>query len=225
MNSSVIVFPGSNCDRDVASALTKLQFKNKMVWHKDTDLPKSDLVVIPGGFSYGDYLRSGAIAAKSNILKEVIKAANSGCMILGICNGFQILIETGLLQGALLRNKNLKFISKDVHCKVINNNNNFCKNYKKNNIINLNIAHNEGNYFTKDDHLKELEDNELIVFKYCDQQGLINENTNPNGSLNNIAVILNNKKNILGMMPHPERMVDNLISNSDGIELFTSILK
>ena len=225
MNSSVIVFPGSNCDRDVASALTKLQFKNKMVWHKDTDLPKSDLIVIPGGFSYGDYLRSGAIAAKSNILKEVIKAANSGCLILGICNGFQILSETGLLQGALLRNKNLKFISKDVHCKIINNNNNFCKNYKKNNIINLNIAHNEGNYFTKDDHLKELEDNELIAFKYCDQQGLINENTNPNGSLNNIAGILNNKKNILGMMPHPERMVDNLISNSDGIELFTSILK
>ena len=225
MNSSVIVFPGSNCDRDVASALTKLQFKNKMVWHKDTDLPKSDLIVIPGGFSYGDYLRSGAIAAKSNILKEVIKAANSGCMILGICNGFQILIETGLLQGALLRNKNLKFISKDVHCKVINNKNNFCKNYKKNNIINLNIAHNEGNYFTKDDHLKELEDNELIAFKYCDQHGLTNENANPNGSLNNIAGILNNKKNILGMMPHPERMVDNLISNSDGIELFTSILK
>ena len=225
MNSSVIVFPGSNCDRDVASALTKLQFKNKMVWHKDTDLPKSDLIVIPGGFSYGDYLRSGAIAAKSNILKEVIKAANSGCLILGICNGFQILIETGLLQGALLRNKNLKFISKDVHCKVINNNNNFCKNYKKNNIINLNIAHNEGNYFTKDDHLKELEDNELIAFKYCDQHGLTNENANPNGSLNNIAGILNNKKNILGMMPHPERMVDNLISNSDGIELFTSILK
>ena len=225
MNSSVIVFPGSNCDRDVALALTKLQFKNRMVWHKDTDLPKSDLIVIPGGFSYGDYLRSGAIAAKSNILKEVIKAANSGCLILGICNGFQILIETGLLQGALLRNKNLKFISKDVHCKIINNNNNFCKNYKKNNIINLNIAHNEGNYFTKDDHLKELEDDELIAFKYCDQQGLINENTNPNGSLNNIAGILNNKKNILGMMPHPERMVDNLISNSDGIELFTSILK
>ena len=224
MNSSVIVFPGSNCDRDIATALTKLQFKNKMVWHKDTDLPKSDLIVIPGGFSYGDYLRSGAIAAKSNILKEVVKAANSGCLILGICNGFQILIETGLLQGALLRNKSLKFISKDVHCKIINNNNNFCKNYKKGNIINLNIAHNEGNYFTKEEHLKELEDKELIAFKYCDYNGLINENTNPNGSLNNIAGILNNKKNILGMMPHPERMVDNLISNSDGIELFTSIL-
>ena len=224
MNSSVIVFPGSNCDRDIATALIKLQFKNKMVWHKENDLPKSDLIVIPGGFSYGDYLRSGAIAAKSNILKEVIKAANSGCLVLGICNGFQILIETGLLNGVLLRNKNLKFISKDVNLKIINNSNKFCKNYKKDNVICLNIAHNEGNYYTKKDHLKELEDNELIAFKYCDEKGLVNESSNPNGSLNNIAGILNNKKNILGMMPHPERMIDNLISNSDGIELFTSIL-
>ena len=224
MNSTVIVFPGSNCDRDVATALTKLQFKNKMVWHKDNNLPKSDLIVIPGGFSYGDYLRSGAIAAKSNILKEVIRAANSGCLILGICNGFQILIETGLLQGALLRNRNLKFISKDVYLKVINNDSKFCKNYKKNNIINLNIAHNEGNYFTQKDHLKELEDKALIPFKYCDKEGLINDNNNPNGSMNNIAGILNNKKNILGMMPHPERMIDSLISNTDGIELFNSIL-
>ncbi len=224
MNSSVIVFPGSNCDRDIATALTKLQFKNKMVWHKDNELPKSDLIVIPGGFSYGDYLRSGAIAAKSNILNEVIKAANSGCLILGICNGFQILIETGLLKGALLRNKNLKFISKDVYLKVTNNNNKFCKNYKKNNIIRLNIAHNEGNYFTQKDHLKELEDKELIPFKYCNKNGLINDSTNPNGSINNIAGILNNGKNILGMMPHPERMIDNLISSTDGIGLFTSIL-
>ena len=176
MNSSVIVFPGSNCDRDIATALTKLQFKNKMVWHKDNDLPKSDLIVIPGGFSYGDYLRSGAIAAKSNILKEVIKAANLGCTVLGICNGFQILIETGLLKGALLRNRNLKFISKDVNLKVINNNNKFCKNYKKDKLIKLNIAHNEGNFFTKQDHLKELEDKELIPFKYCDENGLIDEN-------------------------------------------------
>ncbi len=224
MNSSVIVFPGSNCDRDVATALTKLQFKNKMVWHKDSELPKSDLIVIPGGFSYGDYLRSGAIAAKSNILKEVVKAANSGCLVLGICNGFQILIETGLLKGALLRNWNLKFVSKDIYLKVISNNNKFCKNYKKNSLINLNIAHNEGNYFTQKDHLKELEDNELIPFKYCNEDGLINDKTNPNGSLNNIAGILNEKKNILGMMPHPERMVDSLISNSDGVGLFTSIL-
>ncbi len=224
MNSSVIVFPGSNCDRDIATALTKLQFKNKMVWHKDNILPKSDLIVLPGGFSYGDYLRSGAIAAKSNILKEVVKAANSGCLILGICNGFQILIETGLLKGALLRNKDLKFISKDVHLKVINKNNKFFKNYKKNDLIKLNIAHNEGNYFTQKDHLKELEDNELIPLKYCNKKGLTDESANPNGSINNIAGILNNKKNILGMMPHPERMTDNLISNLDGVELFTSIL-
>ena len=224
MNSSVIVFPGSNCDRDIATALTKLQFKNKMVWHKDSDLPKSDLIVIPGGFSYGDYLRSGAIAAKSNILNEVIKAANSGCLVLGICNGFQILIETGLLKGTLLRNSNLKFVSKDVNLKVINNNNKFCKNYKKDSIIRLNVAHNEGNYFTQKNHLNELEDKELITFKYCDESGLINESSNPNGSLKNIAGILNEKKNILGMMPHPERMINNLISNSDGIELFTSIL-
>ena len=224
MNSAVIVFPGSNCDRDIASALTKLQFKNKMVWHKDTELPKSDLIVIPGGFSYGDYLRSGAIAAKSNILKEVIKSAKSGSLVLGICNGFQILIETGLLSGALLRNKNLKFISKDVNLKIVNNNNKFCSKYRKDNIISLNIAHNEGNYFTNKDHLKELEDNELIPFKYCNSKGVISNESNPNGSLNNIAGILNKEKNILGMMPHPERMIDDLVSNTDGVDLFSSIL-
>mgnify|MGYP001219481017 CR=1 FL=1 len=224
MNSSVIVFPGSNCDRDIANALLKLKFKNKMVWHKDNVLPKSDLIVIPGGFSYGDYLRSGAIAAKSNIIKEVIKAANAGCSVLGICNGFQILIETGLLKGALLRNKGLKFISKDISLKVMNNNNKFCKNYKQGSVIKLNIAHNEGNYFTNKDHLKELEDNELIPFKYCDDNGVINDVNNPNGSINNIAAVLNDRKNILGMMPHPERMVDELISSTDGINLFKSIL-
>src|SRR5210317_2463574 len=143
MNSSVIVFPGSNCDRDIAVALEKLQFKNNMVWHKETSLPKSDLIVVPGGFSYGDYLRSGAIAAKSNILNEVIKAANDGCFILGICNGFQILTETGLLKGTLLRNKNLKFINKDVHIKVLNNNTKFSNKYKNNQILKINIDHNE----------------------------------------------------------------------------------
>ena len=224
MNSSVIVFPGSNCDRDIATALTKLQFKNKMIWHKDSELPKSDLIVIPGGFSYGDYLRSGAIAAKSNILKEVIRAANSGCLVIGICNGFQILTETGLLKGALLRNKNLKFISRDIHLKVINKNKKFCKKYKINSVIKLNIAHNEGNYFTKKDHLKELEDKELIPFKYSDKKGHINDENNPNGSINNIAGILNEKKNILGMMPHPERMIDNLTGGTDGTALFSSIL-
>ena len=224
MKSSVIVFPGSNCDRDIAVALEKLQFKNKMIWHKDSDLPKSDLIVIPGGFSYGDYLRSGAIAAKSKILNEVIKAANNGCLILGVCNGFQILIETGLIKGALLRNKNLKFINKDVYLKV-NNTNQFCKNYKKGQIIKLNIAHNEGNYFTDINHLKELQENNLIAFQYCDEKGLVNDANNPNGSLDNIAGILNPKKNILGMMPHPERMIDKIISNEDGLNIFSSILK
>ena len=225
MNSSIIVFPGSNCDRDVKVALEKLKFKNKTVWHKETELPKSDLIVIPGGFSYGDYLRSGAIAAKSNILNEVIKAANNGCLILGICNGFQILIETGLLQGTLLRNKKLKFLSKNVFVRVINNKNNFCNKYKKDQVIRLNIAHNEGNYFTSPDHLKKIEDLDLIAFKYCNSEGEMNEKFNPNGSIDNIAGIFNNSKNILGMMPHPERMIDKVITgNGDGVNLFTSLL-
>ena len=224
MNSSVIVFPGSNCDRDIAVALEKLKFQNKMVWHKDTNLPKSDLIVIPGGFSYGDYLRTGAIAGKSNILNEVVKAANNGCLVLGICNGLQILTETGLLKGVLLRNKNLKFLGKDIHVKVVDKENKFCNKYKKDQILKLNIAHNEGNYFTDSEHLKELEDKNLIPFKYSDENGIINEDNNPNGSLNNIAGIFNNNKNILGMMPHPERMVDKIISNQDGVNLFNSLL-
>ena len=224
MNSTVIVFPGSNCDRDIAVALEKMQFKNKMIWHKETKLPKSDLIVIPGGFSYGDYLRSGAIAGKSLIINEVIKVANQGCLVLGICNGFQILTETGLLKGVLLRNKNLKFINKDVNIKVIDNNNKFLKKYKNNQIVKINIAHNEGNFFTNKDHLKELNEKKLIAFKYCDENGEINEDSNPNGSIDNIAGIFNSKKNILGMMPHPERMIDNLVSNTDGANLFSSLL-
>ena len=225
MKSSVIVFPGSNCDRDIAVALEKMQFKNQMVWHKETKLPKSDLIVLPGGFSYGDYLRSGAIAGKSLIIDEVIKAANAGCLILGICNGFQILTETGLLKGTLLRNKNLKFINKDVYVKVINNETKFSNKYKKNQILKINIAHNEGNYFTNPKHLEQLRKDNLIAFKYCNENGQINDNTNPNGSLENIAGIFNSKKNILGMMPHPERMVEEIVSNKDGINLFSSLLK
>ena len=224
MKSSVIVFPGSNCDRDIAVALEKMQFKNRMVWHKDTNLPKSDLIVIPGGFSYGDYLRSGAIAGKSLIIDEVIKVAKSGCLILGICNGFQILTETGLLKGTLLRNKNLKFINKDVNIKVVNNNTKFTNKYKNDEILKINIAHNEGNYFTDKNHLEELNKEKLIAFKYCDEKGNINEESNPNGSLDNIAGIFSKKKNILGMMPHPERMVDEIISNRDGVNLFSSLL-
>ena len=224
MNSSVIVFPGSNCDRDIAVALEKMQFKNQMVWHKETKLPKSDLIVIPGGFSYGDYLRSGAIAGKSSIINEVMKAANEGRFILGICNGFQILTETGLLEGVLLRNKDLRFINKDVNIKVMNNTTKFSSKYKKDQILKINIAHNEGNYFTNSDHLKELKNENLIAFKYCNENGEINEDVNPNGSLENIAGIFNTKKNILGMMPHPERMVDALTSNTDGVNLFSSLL-
>ncbi len=224
MKSSVIVFPGSNCDRDIASALEKMQFKNRMVWHKETSLPKSDLIVIPGGFSYGDYLRSGAIAGKSLIVEEVVKAANSGCLLLGICNGFQILTETGLLKGTLLRNKNLKFINRNVHIKVLNNKTKFSSKYESNQILKMNIAHNEGNYFTSKEHLDELKKNNLIAFKYCDSAGDVTDQSNPNGSIENIAGIYNDKKNILGMMPHPERMVDKMISNTDGVNLFSSLL-
>jgi len=224
MRSSVIIFPGSNCDRDIGVALEKMQFKNQMVWHKETKLPKSDLIVLPGGFSYGDYLRSGAIAGKSLIIDEVVKAANDGCLILGICNGFQILTETGLLKGTLLRNKNLKFINKDIQIKVINNETKFSNKYKKNQVLKINIAHNEGNYFTDSKHLQDLKENNLIAFKYCNEKGSINDQSNPNGSLENIAGIYNSNKNILGMMPHPERMMDELISNTDGINLFSSLL-
>ena len=224
MKSTVIVFPGSNCDRDIAVALEKMQFKNKMVWHKETKLPKSDLIVIPGGFSYGDYLRSGAIAGKSLIIDEVIKAANSGCYVLGVCNGFQILTETGLLKGTLLRNKNLKFINQDVHIKVINNQTKFSSKYKKDQILKINIAHNEGNYFTDDSHLEAMKKDNLIAFRYCNEKGIVDEKYNPNGALENIAGIYNSKKNILGMMPHPERMMDKTISNTDGVNLFSSLL-
>ena len=223
MRSSVIVFPGSNCDRDIAVALEKMKFKNQMIWHKETSLPKSDLIVIPGGFSYGDYLRSGAIAGKSLIIDEVLKAAREGCLVLGICNGFQILTETGLLKGTLLRNKDLKFINKDVHIKVTNNETRFSNKYKKDQVLKINIAHNEGNFFTSPKHLEELEKDNLIAFKYCNENGDVNIEANPNGSLKNIAGIYNSKKNILGMMPHPERMVDDLISNTDGLNLFTSL--
>ena len=225
MKSSVIVFPGSNCDRDIAVALEKFQIKNQMVWHDETNLPKSDLVVLPGGFSYGDYLRTGCIASKSKIINDVVKHAKKGALVLGICNGFQILIESGLLPGVLLRNKKLRFVSKNIFLKVVNLNNKFCLDYKKKNIIKLPVAHNEGNYFANENLLKNLEDEDLIAFKYCDEQGVVNKTSNPNGSSNNIAGILNNEKNILGMMPHPERLIDPLLSGEDGSIMFESLLK
>jgi len=224
MKSSVIVFPGSNCDRDIAVALEKFQIKNEMVWHNEVSLPKTDLVVLPGGFSYGDYLRTGCIASKSKIIYEITKHAKKGGLVLGICNGFQILIETGLLPGVLLRNKSLRFISKNVFLKVTNINNNFCSNYKNKEIIELPIAHNEGNFFANDELLKKLEEKNLIAFKYCDEKGDINVASNPNGSSKNIAGILNDEKNILGMMPHPERLIDPILSGQDGSLMFESLL-
>ena len=218
MRSSVIVFPGSNCDRDISVALKKFKIKNQMVWHDEANLPKSDIVILPGGFSYGDYLRTGCIASKSKIILDVLKHAKKGGLILGICNGFQILTETGLLPGVLLRNQNLKFISKNVY-------NNFCSNYKNKNIIEVPIAHNEGNYFANYNEIKKLENDNLIAFKYCDKKGQINKNSNPNGSINNIAGIFNENKNILGMMPHPERAIDPLLLGEDGSILFESLFK
>ena len=225
MKSTIIVFPGSNCDRDISVALSKFQITNNMLWHNESSLPKTDLVVLPGGFSYGDYLRTGCIASKSLIINEVINHAKKGGLILGICNGFQILIETGLLPGVLLRNKKLKFISKNVFLKVIDTKNRFCSNYKNKDIIKLPIAHNEGNYFASNEQIEKLEDKNLVAFKYCDEKGNINKNTNPNGSSNNIAGILNDKKNILGMMPHPERSIDPLLSGEDGSLMFESLNK
>ena len=224
MKSSVIIFPGSNCDRDMDVALKKFGFKNQMVWHNDPNLPKSDLIILPGGFSYGDYLRCGSIAAKSKIIKSVVDFANSGGLVVGVCNGFQILIETGLLPGALLRNKYLEFICKNVFVKINNTENKYFKKIKKN-ILKLHVAHNEGNYFCSSDELKIIEDNNQIAVNYCNKNGDISEENNPNGSINNIAGIFNKSKNILGMMPHPERMIDSYLSGEDGSIFFENLIE
>ena len=223
MNSSVIIFPGSNCDRDMDVALKKFGFKNEMVWHDDEQLPKSDLIVLPGGFSYGDYLRCGSIAGKSKIIKSVIDFAEKGGLVLGICNGFQILTETGLLPGVLQQNKNIEFICKNVFVKVNNKNNKYFNNIDKD-VLELHIAHNEGNYFCTNDELKMLEDNNLIAVSYCNEKGEVNEKSNPNGALQNIAGIFNKEKNILGMMPHPERMIDKYLSGEDGSIFFKNLI-
>jgi len=223
MKSSVITFPGSNCDRDMDVALKKFGFKNKMVWHNDLEIPKSDLVVLPGGFSYGDYLRCGSMAAKSKIMNSVINFAKSGGLVLGVCNGFQILIETGLVPGVLLRNKYLEFICKNVFVKVKNKDNKYFRNLDKD-ILELHIAHNEGNYFCSKDQLKEINDNDQIAIYYCNEQGDIEEQYNPNGSIKNIAGVFNKEKNVLGMMPHPERMIDVSLSGEDGSKFFNNLI-
>ena len=223
MKSSVIIFPGSNCDRDMDVALKQFGFKNQMIWHNDDALPKSYVIVLPGGFSYGDYLRCGSIASKSKIIKSVIDFANSGGMVLGICNGFQILTETGLLPGILQQNKYLNFICQNVFVKINDKQNKFFKDIKKD-ILELHIAHNEGNYFCSDDEMKSLEDNNQIAVTYCNIKGEENDEYNPNGAIKNIAGIFNNKKNVLGMMPHPERMIDSSLSGEDGSLFFNNLI-
>ena len=224
MKSAVIIFPGSNCDRDMDVALKKYGFKNNMIWHDDITLPKCDLVVLPGGFSYGDYLRCGSIAGKSKIIKSVIDFANSGGLVLGVCNGFQILTETGLLPGVLQQNKYLNFICRNVHVKINDKENKYFKNIKKE-ILELHIAHNEGNYFCSDEEFKTIEENNQIALTYCNSEGKSSENYNPNGAIKNIAGIFNKEKNVLGMMPHPERMIDKYLSGEDGSIFFENLIK
>ena len=225
MKFGVIVFPGSNCDRDV-EMVTKgiLNQPTRFVWHQDTDIDDLDVIVIPGGFSYGDYLRCGAIARFSNVMQSVMEHAKQGKYVLGICNGFQVLTEAGLLPGALIRNRDLHFICDRVPLRVEQNQSIWTKNYQSQQILTLPIAHGEGRYYADDETLKNLEDNQQILFRYVSSQGEITEEANPNGSLHNIAGISNKQGNVLGMMPHPERAADQALKAIDGLALFQGLL-
>jgi len=194
-----------------------------MVWHGDSTLPDVDMIVVPGGFSYGDYLRSGAMAANSPIMREVVARANAGTPTLGICNGFQVLTECGLLPGVLMRNASLKFVCRDVDLRVERTDTPFTHGYSQGQVIRIPVAHHDGNYFTDPDTLKSLEDNRQVAFRYCDADGALSEEANPNGSLANIAGVLNTAGNVLGMMPHPERLADPLLGGTDGAPMFTAL--
>ncbi|WP_078408360.1 phosphoribosylformylglycinamidine synthase subunit PurQ [Priestia abyssalis] len=218
MKFAVIVFPGSNCDVDMYHAVKdELGADVEYVWHDATNLDEFDGILLPGGFSYGDYLRCGAISRFSNVMNAVKKAAEQGKPVLGVCNGFQILVEAGLLPGALMRNKNLKFMCRTVELRVENNETMFTTEYDKGEVINIPIAHGEGNYYCDDETLQQLIENNQIAFRYHGE--------NPNGSISDIAGITNKQGNVLGMMPHPERAVDELLGGADGLKLFKSILK
>jgi phosphoribosylformylglycinamidine synthase I len=226
MKASVIVFPGSNCDRDVAVALEAATGeKPAMVWHGDADVPPSDLIVLPGGFSYGDYLRCGAMAAHSPIIRDVVAKAKKGTAVLGICNGFQVLTETGLLPGVLMRNASLKFVCKDVHLKVERDDTMFARGYKAGQVIRIPVAHADGNYFADEATLDRLEGENRIAFRYCDESGTAGEKTNPNGSQRDIAGIYDATGRILGLMPHPERLADPLLGGIDGKPMFDSLVE
>ncbi len=225
MRVAIIVFPGSNCDHDAYIAFKKiLDQPTDFVWHKETNLDSYDLIVLPGGFSYGDYLRCGAIARFSPVMKEVIEKSKLGIKVIGICNGFQILTESDLLPGALTMNKYRQFICKDVNLKVENRQTLFTHLCDEEEVLTIPIAHSEGNYYCSAEELSQLEANNQIVFRYSTPDGNINTEANPNGSIVNIAGIINNTGNVLGMMPHPERNAEHLLGNSDGIKILSSIV-
>jgi phosphoribosylformylglycinamidine synthase len=222
MSVAVLFFPGTNCEQDTKYAVEKLGYKAEIVWHKESSLPvNTDAVIVPGGFSYGDYLRSGAIARFSPIMQEVAKFAKNGGRVLGICNGFQILLESGLLPGAMKRNENLHFVSKFVNLKVIENQNGFLKLAQKNEILSVPVAHAEGNYTVDTDTLKKMYDNGQVLLKYCDESGL---EINLNGSVDSIAGICNETKNVFGLMPHPERVCESTLQGIDGVKMLSGFL-
>lgn len=224
MKFGVVIFPGSNCDFDSFHVLKRvIGTETIFLFHKDTSLQNCDVVILPGGFSYGDYLRTGAIARFSPIMKEVIAFANKGGIVIGICNGFQILCESNLLPGVLTKNVNLRFRCFDTYLRIENNKTNFTNRFLHNETIKIPIAHGEGNYFADDDTLKSLEDSEQILLKYCDRDGNITHEANPNGSIANIAGICNRNKNVFGLMPHPERCSESILRNTDGLKIFESV--
>ena len=226
MKAAVIVFPGSNCDRDVQVALRQSMGNEPvMVWHKDSDFEKVDLIVLPGGFSYGDYLRCGAMAAQSPVMKEVVARAQKGVAVLGICNGFQVLTESGLLPGALLRNAELRFVCRDVNIKVESSQSVFTSRYEQGQAIRIPVAHHDGNYYVDDDTLETLEQRGQIAFRYCDAEGAVTPEANPNGSRRNIAGVYNETKTVLGLMPHPERLADPRLGGTDGRALFDGLVE
>ena len=226
MRASVIVFPGSNCDRDAAVALEAAMGRAPiMVWHGDSELPQSDLIVLPGGFSYGDYLRSGAMAAHSPVMREVVARAKAGTPVLGICNGFQVLTESGLLPGVLMRNATLRFICKDVLLKVERTDTLFAGQYAQGEVVRIPIAHKDGAYFADEATLDRLEGENRVAFRYCEAGGAVTEAANPNGSRRNIAGIYNETGTVLGLMPHPERLADAALSGTDGAKMFASLVE
>ncbi len=223
--AAVIVFPGSNCDHDAFFALRKIMgIDTRFVWHKEESLGETDLVILPGGFSYGDYLRCGAIARFSPIMKDVINFARNGGVVTGICNGFQVLCEAGLLPGALVRNEHLRFVCKDVYIRVENNDTRFTSQCSEGEVLKISVAHGDGNYIIDAEGLEELKKNRQIVFRYSDENGEISDAVNPNGSLENIAGIVNREGNVLGMMPHPERAMEDLLGKRDGKKIFESVI-